>query len=187
MVGSCGNKMFPFQWHIFRSNVQYLEMYIYCSGQIKTRPHTTDFPQKVANRKGNPLISGISRLVKYYKLARLLLMTQYRLLFTPSINMDQRHIHWVLPTSLLLRQVENGPTYTGQWSGSKREGHGTLFFDKGVFEGQWIQGNAHGKGIVHFKMLGWFKGLFSGDRQGWGPPGPTWAPVMVNPNKKSPI
>lgn len=68
---------------------------------------------------------------------------------TPSII--QRCIHRVL------RQVENGPTYTGQWSGSKREGHGTLFFDKGVFEGQWIQGNAHGKGIVHFKMLGWRK------------------------------
>lgn len=48
-------------------------------------------------------------------------------------------------------QVENGPTYTGQWSGSKRDGHGTLFFEKGVFEGQWVQGNAHGKGMVHFK------------------------------------
>ena len=51
--------------------------------------------------------------------------------------------------------MENGPTYTGQWSGSKRDGHGTLFFEKGVFEGQWVQGNAHGKGMVHFKMLGW--------------------------------
>jgi hypothetical protein len=50
--------------------------------------------------------------------------------------------------------VENGPTCTGQWSGSKRDGHGTLFFEKGVFEGQWVQGNAHGKGMVHFKMLG---------------------------------
>ncbi len=36
------------------------------SGQISSRPHTTDFPQKVAFRKGNPLISGKSRLVKYY-------------------------------------------------------------------------------------------------------------------------
>ena len=33
-----------------------------------SRPHTTDFPQKVANRKGNgtPAISGKSRLMKYY-------------------------------------------------------------------------------------------------------------------------
>lgn len=81
-------------------------------------------------------------------------------------------VHHPLPSNArnpsryrVLRQVENGPTYTGQWSGSKREGHGTLFFDKGVFEGQWIQGNAHGKGIVHFKMLGWRKRFFVGPKE----------------------
>ena len=40
------------------------------SGQMKSRPHTTEKPQKVANRKGNPL-AGKSRLVKYDNLARL--------------------------------------------------------------------------------------------------------------------
>ncbi len=35
------------------------------SDQISSRPHTTDFPQNVAFWKGNPLISGKSRLVKY--------------------------------------------------------------------------------------------------------------------------
>ena len=34
-------------------------------------PHTTDFPQTVAFWKGNPLISGKSRLVKYSNLARI--------------------------------------------------------------------------------------------------------------------
>ena len=42
---------------------------------VKLARKTTDFqdrnfPQKVAFRKGNPLISEKSRLVKYYKLAR---------------------------------------------------------------------------------------------------------------------
>ena len=40
------------------------------SGQIRSRHHTTDFPQNVAFWKGNPLISEKSRLVKYYNLAR---------------------------------------------------------------------------------------------------------------------
>jgi len=99
-------------------------------------------------------------------------MAQYRLLYTI-------HYHPTpYPSSLpvfdrFLRQVENGPTYTGQWSGSKREGHGTLFFDKGVFEGQWIQGNAHGKGIVHFKMLAWRK-RFLLDQQKEPPIPPTF-------------
>ena len=35
-----------------------------------SRPHPTDFPQKVAFWKGHPLISGKSRLVKKYNLAR---------------------------------------------------------------------------------------------------------------------
>ena len=43
---------------------------IHISGQIIT---TTDFPQKIAFWKGKLLISGKSRLVKYYKLARYLL------------------------------------------------------------------------------------------------------------------
>ncbi len=42
----------------------------YHSGQIIATCHTTDFPQKVAVWKGNPLISGKSRLVNYYNLAR---------------------------------------------------------------------------------------------------------------------
>ncbi len=41
-----------------------------CSGQISSRPHTTDFPQMVVKSKGNHLISGQSRLVKYNNLAR---------------------------------------------------------------------------------------------------------------------
>ena len=38
------------------------------SGQISSRPHTTDFPKNGAFWKGNgtPAISGKSRLVKYY-------------------------------------------------------------------------------------------------------------------------
>ena len=47
----------------------------YYSAQITSRPHEpTDFPQMVAFSKGNgtPAISGKSRLVKYYNLARLL-------------------------------------------------------------------------------------------------------------------
>ena len=38
--------------------------------QIIATENTTDFPPKVAFWKGNPLISGKSRLVKYYNLAR---------------------------------------------------------------------------------------------------------------------
>ncbi len=42
------------------------------SGQMKSRPHTTDFPPKWwwKVREMGPLISGKSRLVKYYDLAR---------------------------------------------------------------------------------------------------------------------
>ncbi len=45
---------------------------IIVSGQISSRPHTTDFPQMVVNCKGNPLISGKPRLVKYYNLPRII-------------------------------------------------------------------------------------------------------------------
>ena len=40
------------------------------SGQISSRPHTTDFPQKVAFRKGNgtPYFTKKSKLVKYYSI-----------------------------------------------------------------------------------------------------------------------
>lgn len=54
----------------------------------------------------------------------------------------------------------DGTVYTGQWSGSRRDGHGTLFFDGGVFEGQWSRGSAHGDGIVHFKNGDTFRGTY---------------------------
>ena len=38
------------------------------SGQISSRPHTTEKPPKWWFSKGNPLISGKSRLVKYYSI-----------------------------------------------------------------------------------------------------------------------
>ena len=44
------------------------------SGQIRSRPHTTFWaPKRWVNSKGNgtPAISGKSRLMKYYNLARL--------------------------------------------------------------------------------------------------------------------
>ena len=41
----------------------------YLHGQISSRPHTTDFPQKVDwGREMGPLILGKSRLVKYYSI-----------------------------------------------------------------------------------------------------------------------
>ena len=40
--------------------------------QRQERPHATDFPQKVVNRKGNPRkFQGNHRLVNYYNLARM--------------------------------------------------------------------------------------------------------------------
>ena len=59
--GNAGSNIVLFTQHMRKYMV---------SGQISSRPHTTDFPQKVAFWKGNPLISGKSRLVKYYNLAR---------------------------------------------------------------------------------------------------------------------
>ena len=42
------------------------------SGQISSRPHTSDFPQMVVKSKGNGtpynIISGFSRLAKYYSI-----------------------------------------------------------------------------------------------------------------------
>ena len=49
-----------------------VEVYIFevhQSCQTRSRPHTSFLPQKVASRKGNPLISRKSRLVKYDNLA----------------------------------------------------------------------------------------------------------------------
>ena len=46
------------------------------SGQISSRPHTTDFPQKAAKEGNSPAISGKSRLVKYYILARYLFISK---------------------------------------------------------------------------------------------------------------
>ena len=43
------------------------------NGQFIATEHTTDFSQKVAVWKGNSLISGKSRLVTYYNLARLMM------------------------------------------------------------------------------------------------------------------
>ena len=43
--------------------------------------------------------------------------------------------------------------------GFPRSGHGTLVFETGVFEGQWVAGKAHGQGIVRFK-----NGLLEGDQ-----------------------
>ena len=31
------------------------------SGQIRSRPHTTDFPQMVVKSKGNPFLAGANR------------------------------------------------------------------------------------------------------------------------------
>ena len=58
-------------------------------GQISSRPHTTDFPQKVANWKGNPLISGKSRLVKYYSIwTDIYLKPQMTLVFIGGLGLD---------------------------------------------------------------------------------------------------
>ena len=47
------------------------------SGQIIATENTADFPQMVVNCKGDVLISGKSRLVKYYNLARCFSYTPY--------------------------------------------------------------------------------------------------------------
>ena len=59
----------------------------------------------------------------------------------------------------------DGTTYTGQWCGSKREGYGTLFFNGGVFEGQWLQGSAHGKGAIHFQNGDTFEGTYANNKK----------------------
>ena len=71
-------------------------------------------------------------------------------------------------------QVGDGTTYTGQWCGSKREGYGTLFFKGGVFEGQWLQGSAHGKGAIHFQNGDTFEGTYAHNKKA-GPGVYTWA------------
>ena len=55
------------RWRFVGKVVQALDI---LSGQISSRPHTTNFPEKVAFWNGNPRISGKSRLVKHYNLAR---------------------------------------------------------------------------------------------------------------------
>ena len=46
-----------------------VEPHEHVSGQISSRPHTTDFPQMVGLvREMGPPISGKSRLVKYYSI-----------------------------------------------------------------------------------------------------------------------
>ena len=44
-------------------------------------------------------------------------------------------------------ELDGGATYTGQWRGSEREGHGVLARpDGGVFTGQFIANKAQGEG-----------------------------------------
>jgi len=59
----------------------------------------------------------------------------------------------------------DGNTYTGQWVGGRREGHGSLFFPGGVFEGKWVRGNAHGRGAVYFKNGDSFDGAYINNRK----------------------
>eukprot|EP00927_Polykrikos_kofoidii_P044401 TRINITY_DN38379_c0_g1_i1.p1 TRINITY_DN38379_c0_g1~~TRINITY_DN38379_c0_g1_i1.p1 ORF type:complete len:978 (-),score=93.08 TRINITY_DN38379_c0_g1_i1:175-3108(-) len=60
---------------------------------------------------------------------------------------------------------EDGTTYAGQWKAGFREGHGTLFFEGGVLEGQWKESMAEGIGIIRFRNGDRFKGEFRGNRK----------------------
>ena len=68
---ACPNVCMPLDIVVFDSWVK-VDGFLWSSvyhGQIISRPHTTDFPQKVAfvwKGNGTPKISGKSRLVKYY-------------------------------------------------------------------------------------------------------------------------
>lgn len=64
---------------------------------------------------------------------------------------------------------KDGTTYSGQWKGGKREGHGALFFEGGVFEGSWERGNAIGTGNVYFKNGDRFVGPYhQNKKEGYG-------------------
>lgn len=73
-----------------------------------------------------------------------------------------------------LLKAEDGSTYTGQWANSCREGQGTLFFDGGVFEGQWHKNDANGEGIVHFQNGDTFRGTYKNNVKS-GPGTYSWA------------
>jgi len=60
---------------------------------------------------------------------------------------------------------KDGTTYTGQWVNGRRDGHGTLFFNGGVFEGDWDNGNATGRGSVYFKNGDNFVGSYEHNRK----------------------
>lgn len=62
-------------------------------------------------------------------------------------------------------RCKDGSIYNGQWKQDKRDGHGTLFFNGGVFEGQWLRGGAHGEGKVRFKNGDTFEGHYAENKK----------------------
>jgi len=60
---------------------------------------------------------------------------------------------------------EDGTIYAGQWVANRREGRGTVFFAGGVFEAEWVHGDAQGEGMVHFKNGDVFRGQYAGNQK----------------------
>eukprot|EP00929_Paragymnodinium_shiwhaense_P123993 TRINITY_DN9870_c0_g1_i2.p1 TRINITY_DN9870_c0_g1~~TRINITY_DN9870_c0_g1_i2.p1 ORF type:complete len:1132 (+),score=221.80 TRINITY_DN9870_c0_g1_i2:481-3396(+) len=57
-------------------------------------------------------------------------------------------------------QWKKGPKRMGVQKGPLRDGYGALLFDGGVYEGEWVDDKAHGKGCVHFKNGDIFSGKY---------------------------
>jgi len=70
-------------------------------------------------------------------------------------------------------RCKDGQMYTGQWQNGKRNGQGTLFFENGVFEGQWVDDYAHGVGTISHKNGDIFKGEYKNNKK-CGPGTYTW-------------
>lgn len=60
---------------------------------------------------------------------------------------------------------EDGTIYAGQWVANRRDGRGTVFFAGGVFEAEWVHGDAQGEGMVHFKNGDVFRGQYAGNQK----------------------
>ena len=79
----------------YRKDILYILYVLNLFGQISSRPHTTS-PYKVAFWKGNPLISGKSRFVKYYNLARCILKISVYICILLMVKKSSRDSHQLI-------------------------------------------------------------------------------------------
>ena len=132
---------------------------IYVLTQFTKKPETVDVPEVM------PTVSIISEdsVEPESKAVYVRNMTFHGASYSGYVNESRQ------PNGLGTMKYSDGSEYTGNWVNGVQQGHGTMKYDNGVYEGEWRDGKKNGQGTYAWNDGRKYEGAYLNDfREGEG-------------------